>query len=124
MPNHWPFSTCLSHNGLPRQTVNLAGIFLLLTGGVHAQAAINVSVVGATPTQVILQYTSAVDGPCSVEASESASYRPLVHDVDPSLFPQADLDSRPKNLTDGRARVVVVGSRISDTASDQNVYSR
>src|SRR5262245_10601912 len=115
MPNKRLLSTFFCCNNLPTQTASLAGALLLLAIGIHAQDAINVSVVGATPTQVILQYTSTVDGPCAVEASESNSYQPLVHDVDPALFPQSNLDSGARHLASGRARVVVVGSRISDT---------
>jgi chitodextrinase len=89
-----------------------------------AQGSLNVTVVGATSTQVILQYTAPTADACTVEASESSTYRPLVRDVDPSLFPQSNLDTRNGNLVSGQARVLVIGSRSSATASDQNVYSR
>ena len=111
------------------RAANFAGAFLLFVIAAHgqddaAQSTFDVNVIGATPTQVILQYTSPTDAACTVEASESSSYAPLVHDVDAGLFTQSNLDSSSKNLVSGGARVVVVGTRISDTATDHNVYSR
>jgi hypothetical protein len=89
-----------------------------------APSIVNLTVVGTTPTQAVLQYAAPSAAACTVEASESPTYLPLVHDVDASLFPQANLDTRPGDLVSGQARVVVVGKRYSETASDQNIYSR
>jgi hypothetical protein len=93
-------------------------------GDAVAQNSLNVTLIGTTSTQAILQYTAPGAAACTIEASESASFVPLVRDVDPNLFPQANLDTRSGNLVSGRARVVVVGKRISETASNQNTYSR
>jgi len=71
----------------------------------------NVAVRGVTSTQAILTYTAPDAGVCSVEASESATYRPLVHDVDPVLFAGANLDSRAESMSSGRERVFVIGKR-------------
>src|SRR4051812_20972926 len=64
----------------------------------HAQNSLTVAVVGTTSTQAILQYNAPATTACTVEASESPTYLPLVHDVDPNLFPQSNLDSRAGNL--------------------------
>ncbi len=77
-----------------------------------------------TPTQSILAYTASSDSPCSIQVSESPTLSPLVHDVDPSLFPGANLDSRAGNLTNGLERTFVVGARRSDVATDNKLYSR
>jgi hypothetical protein len=77
-----------------------------------------------TPTQAILTYTAPSDSPCTIQVSESPTLSPLVHDVDPSLFPGANLDSRAGNLTNGLERTFVVGARRSDVATDNKLYSR
>ncbi len=77
-----------------------------------------------TPTQVILKYTAPSDSPCTIQVSESPTLSPLVHDVDPSLFPGANLDGRAGNLTNGLERTFVVGARRSDVARDNKLYSR
>ncbi|MFZ1011313.1 MAG: hypothetical protein WAN65_31030 [Candidatus Sulfotelmatobacter sp.] len=77
-----------------------------------------------TPTQAILTYTAPSDSPCTIQVSESPTLSPLVHDVDPSLFPGANLDSRAGNLTYGLERTFVIGARRSDVATDNKLYSR
>src|SRR6267154_2319419 len=101
-----------------------ATFLILFASNAVAQNSLNLTVVGTTSTQAILQYTAPGAAACTVEASESPTLWPLVHDIDPALFPQANLDSKRGNLVYGQARVVVIGKRSSDTASDQNTYSR
>ena len=98
---------------------------LLLSGAVGASAAISgVSVVRATNTQAILSYTAPSAAACALEVSESDTYSPLVHDVNPTLFTGADSDDRAGNHAVGRQRWFVVGKRAVDKASDSKRYSR
>src|SRR5690349_6353528 len=91
-----------------------------------AMAAItNVAVTGVTNTQASISYTAPDANACGVEVSESATYSPLVYDVDPTLFPGANLDSRPGSIAVGRSRTFVVGARLAATAADgSGPYSR
>jgi len=107
-------------------TLGRAGVafLILFVSDAVAQGSLNLTVVGTTSTQAILQFTAPGTAACTVEASESPSLSPLVHDVDSALFPQANLDSRRGDLVSGQSRVVVIGKRVSETASDQITYSR
>jgi hypothetical protein len=83
-----------------------------------------VQVLGVTSPQAILEYTAPNHNPCTVEASESASYTPLVNDVNPVLFPGSNSDSRAGSIVDGTDRVFVLGKRSAETAADNKNYSR
>ncbi len=97
---------------------------LMLLCPVLACAAItNVSVVGVTNTQAVISYTAPNGSACTVEVSESATYSPLVFDVDPAIFAGSDQDSRATSVNLGTARKFVVGARLVNTASAVN-YSR
>jgi hypothetical protein len=48
----------------------------------------------------------------------------LVHDVDPSLFGNADLDNRPGNISQGKRRVFVIGKRTAEAALNGKRVSR
>ena len=48
----------------------------------------------------------------------------IVRDTDVTLFPGSDSDIRAGNLVNGTSRVIVIGKRSSDTASDGKMYSR
>src|SRR3954453_20067017 len=84
----------------------------------------NVSIRGVTSTQAILTYSAPDANACSVEVSESATYRPLVHDVDATLFAGSNLDSRAESTSSGRERVFVVGKRRAERAINAHLYSR
>lgn len=93
----------------PRYVSGLAAAMAGAGGG-------GIAVLGVTSTQAIVSYNAAaLAGACTVEVSESATYKPLVHDVDPVLFPGADQDL---------VRTVVIGKRRTDTGADGNNYSR
>jgi hypothetical protein len=87
-------------------------------------AVSNVAVRGVTNTQAILTYTAPDAGVCSVTVSESPTYSPLVHDVDPTLFAGSNLDSRPESMSSGRSRVFVLGKRRAEKALNGHWYSR
>jgi hypothetical protein len=90
-----------------------------------AVAAITgVSVQGTTATQAILRFTAPDNGACTAEVSESASFAPLVHDVDASLFPGSNLDNRTESVSSGRERVFVIGKRRAEKAVNGKWYSR
>ena len=97
----------------------------LVLGPAYAAAAItNLTVDGTTSTQAVLRYTAPTSAACTVQVSQSSSLQPLVHDVDPSLFPGENLDSRTGSLTSGLQRIFVVGKRRADRGSDSHWYSR
>src|SRR5690242_15405440 len=92
--------------------------------------ALTVTVSATSPTQAILSYVAPDSQACTVEVSESATYTPLVHDVDPAIFAGGNLDSRtPGALSSGTSRVFLVGARIIGRSSfpaggDFPLYSR
>ncbi len=100
-------------------------LLVTLLWSVGAQAAItNVRVLGTTPTQAVIAYDAPDTPACTIEVSESATYTPLVHDVDPALFAGANSDSRTGSLSGGRSRVFVVGRRTAEYGPDNKYYSR
>jgi hypothetical protein len=105
--------------------MRVSGLLVFLTTSVNAVAAIgNVSVTGASSTQAILRYTAPDENACMVEVSESASFTPLVHDLDSTLFAGANVDNRSEGATNGSERVFVVGKRRAERASNGRWYSR
>jgi len=90
-----------------------------------AQAAIaNVTVTGSTATQAVLRYSVRAGVVCTLQVSTSSNLQPLVHDLDPVLFPGANQDNRPGNLWSPSARVFVIGRRDAEQAADGHFYSR
>src|SRR5260370_3682150 len=96
---------------------------IVLTASMAYGAVGNLQVRGATSTQAILAYRAPDTNPCSVEVSESPSYRPLAHDVDPALFAGSDQDSR-DGTTSGLQRVYVAGKRRTEKGTDGRWDSR
>ena len=84
----------------------------------------NVRVRGVTSTQASLAYAAPDSNACTVEVSESQTYRPLAHDVDPVLFAGSNLDTRPEGIVSGLERVFVAGKRRAEKGSDGKWYSR
>src|ERR1035441_1527455 len=83
-----------------------------------------VRVAGTTNTQAVLTYTAPDSGACTVKVSQQSSLTPLVHDVDPNLFPGSDRDTRPESIAAQNSRVFVVGKRATERAADGKNYSR
>src|ERR1039457_5627588 len=97
---------------------------IVLTASMAYGAVGNLQVRGVTSTQAILAYRAPDTNPCSVEVSESPSYVPLAHDVDPTLFTGSNLDNRPEATVSGLQRVFVAGERRAEKGSDGRWHSR
>jgi hypothetical protein len=97
---------------------------LFLFAALNASAAVVVSNISVTATQALLPFTAPDSSACQVEVSESSSYVPLVHDVDPALFQGANLDSRAGSISRDNERIFVVGKRAAEAALDSVRYSR
>ncbi|MGH9666123.1 MAG: hypothetical protein ACRD9L_16990, partial [Bryobacteraceae bacterium] len=91
----------------------------------HLTAQIqNVQVTGTTSTQAVISYTAPTASACQVEVSTDSAYTALVNDVQPSLFPGSNLDSRDGAVTNGLYREFVAGRRTAELAADGKRYSR
>ena len=101
-------------------------LFVLLLGSTFRLGAAieNLGVAGKTATQAVLVYNAPDESPCAVEASQSPTFRPLIHDVNPNLFPGAQQDDRGGSLKNGRTRIFVLGKRAAEKAADGKRYSR
>ena len=85
---------------------------------------LSVTVVGTSNTQAVLAYTAPDSSACTVQVSESNTLSPPVHDLDTALFSGANSDARPSGMSNGTARVFVVGKRLTQTSStDSKNYS-
>ncbi len=104
-----------------RQAALVALILFLLAVG--APAAIqNVRVVTTTATQAVIPYAPPPGVTCQVEVSESETLRPLVPDVDPALFPGADLDNRQGTTSLGSSRLFVIGRHGMSYSGSSNPF--
>ncbi len=84
-------------------------LFLLPLLTLPCFAAItNIQVNGATPREVILRYVAPTPAACTIEVSESATFTPLVNDINTALFTGSNSDFR--NGAQGRDRTFIIGS--------------
>ena len=97
---------------------------IVLTATAAYGAVSNLQVRGVTSTQAIIAYTAPDTNACSVEVSESQSYLPLAHDVDPALFAGSNLDNRPEATGSGTQRIFVAGKRRAEKGTTGRWYSR
>jgi hypothetical protein len=85
------------------------------------------SLIGATGTQIVIGYGSPDDNACTVTAINDSDPAVVIYDLDTTKFPGspvANSDFRHAwNLTT-RQRTFVVGQRTSATAADGKLYSR
>ncbi len=111
-----------------RVPLNAPSVKLLVLAGLLSSslrpAALAVRVVGTTNTQAVLSYTAPDANACVIKVSENSSLSPLVHDVDPTLFPGTNLDSRTGTVISGTSRIVVAGKRVTEKGADGRFYSR
>ncbi len=89
-----------------------------------------------TATQAIVHVTTDQTGFCAYRVSEGPSFAAMVNDVNSSLFPGANMDSRPgslltgiegsrfTNFVGGSLHVFVAGTRTVALGLDGNRYSR
>ncbi len=75
--------------------------------------------ISAVPSTTSFSFASGSAG-----ASTTGNVGVLIDDLNPSLFPGADQDSRPGNPNGGQFRVFVVGKRTAEAAVDGNRYTR
>lgn len=101
---------------------------LILVVGFCAQLAFGaitgLRVVGVTNTQAVIAYTAPTTAACTVQISETEDFATVVNDVNTTLFPDSNLDSRDGSVSNGRERIFVAGNRWFDEASDGERYSR
>ena len=89
-----------------------------------ADAALGpVIVAGITNTQAILSYTAPDMSACMLQVTDTST-RALANDLDPTKFAGSNSDSRPGNITNGRSRLFVIGTRVSERGLDGVTYSR
>ena len=80
--------------------------------------------ISATATQAVLKYTSPTDNACQVMVTETETTL-RVNDLNTTLFPGADLDSRTEGaLSRGRDRIFIAGKRTAEKAVNGQYYSR
>jgi hypothetical protein len=112
------------HRSRRAQTLTAAAV-LLLFGQTRLPA--QTAAAGkplTTATQAVLSYTAPDDAACTIEVREVGSTA-LVHDVDPALFADSQNDLlRPGSSIQGRHRVVVIGKRAAEKATNGKRYSR
>ncbi|MEO8099703.1 MAG: hypothetical protein ABI811_18535 [Acidobacteriota bacterium] len=91
------------------------------------QATTTLTSVATTNTQAVLRITTDQSGTCTIRVSEVndfSSYAP-VEDVNPAFFSNADQCGRPGNIDEGTAKLLMVGKRAAELASDGKTrYSR
>lgn len=98
-------------------------IVLLMMASTMGAATFPVRVFNQTNAQFVLQYTQT--GSCTIEVSESPTYSPVVHDVNATLFSGANTDtSRTDAIIIGDVKVIPIGKRKTELASDSLLYSR
>src|SRR5690349_2700204 len=108
---HWTVFACVAllFTVAIYARINNVG-FLKGLRGLFGFASSNITV-SSTSRQILLSYTAPDANPCTIEVSENSSFSPLVTDVNPTLFPGANMDNRAGSLGAGTtSRTFVVGT--------------
>ena len=82
--------------------------FIFLLALPCAAAITSVRITDVTHIEAVLRFVPPGPGTCTIRVSPNATLTPLIHDVDPTLFTNADKDNR--NGAQGRERTFVIGS--------------
>ncbi|MEO8592418.1 MAG: hypothetical protein ABI759_03780 [Candidatus Solibacter sp.] len=85
---------------------------------------LRVNVSAVSNTQAVLSYSAPEGVACRVKVSRQQNLSPLAIDVDPNLFPGADMDSRAEAIVNRTSRIFIAGQRITQKAADGKNYSR
>ncbi len=85
-----------------------------------------VTSIATSNTQAVIWYNAPDTSACAIDVSESATYSPVVYDVDGTLFALANLDTSRLLMTGPLTtkRVIRIGKRNSDIATNNRAYSR
>ena len=98
-----------------------SGLIATQSAGPRAPSVIEVK---TTNTQALIRFQPPSALPCTIVVSDSPTMRNVAYDVDGTLFPGEQLDSRPSTILNGQQRTLVLGKRTADLAADGRVYSR
>jgi hypothetical protein len=104
-------------------------LFLSLSSVVFGLSAANIPItlVGTTPQQAEIQYTSTIAGACTIGLTDNSPYGVTVWDVS-SKFSNSTYDlgrpDSPETGTSGLSRRVILGHRSAEQGNDGNIYSR
>lgn len=120
-PTNAPPNNCGEVTGLKPGNVNITATDT--PSGISGQLQVSVSALNPqitpTATQAVFNYSAPTSAACTLVVSENASLTPLVHAVDPALFPGSNSDGG----TAPGPRVFVVGRKGVASATDSNNYS-
>jgi hypothetical protein len=98
---------------------------LILAASIAPAATIQITPLGATATQAVFQYCEPATATIGLTAYPAGLPSYVPHDVDSSLFPGSNLDSRiPGALVSGSCKILVLGAQTTAQGSDGNDYSR
>lgn len=74
-------------------------------------AVTNLTVVGATQTQILISFTATDPASATIEASVESDYMPLALDLDTTYYSGANAATRTGNLVNGRQVFAVIGKQ-------------
>lgn len=102
----------------------MRSILLILLAIIPLAATTTITVDGVTATQANLRYVTDQAGNCTHRASEGAVIDTLIDDINGTLFPGANSDSRSGSIINGKTHTFILGTRTAEKASDNKLHSR